>query len=80
MVVVAFAMFICRVGTIHGLFLHLVISVWAASAIIGIVSVFIGSGGLSKCNVDTCGNLALALHICSLGFLMLLEALAASAP
>jgi hypothetical protein len=80
MLAVAFAMFICRMGRIHGLFLHLVIAIWAASAVTGIVCVFIGSGGLSRRNIDTFGNLALALHICSLGFLMLLEALAASAP
>ena len=80
MLAVAFAMFICREGVIQGLFLRVVISVWAASAIVGIACVFIGSGGLSRRNVDTFGNIALALHICSLGFLMLLETLAASAP
>jgi hypothetical protein len=80
MLAVAFAMFICQEGTIQGLFLRLVISIWTASAVIGIACVLIGSGGLSKRNIDICGSLALTLHICSLGLLMLLEALAASAP
>ena len=78
MVGLALAMFLCSVCTNHGFFNRLVISGWAASGVIGIACVFIGSGGVSKQPIDTWGNLALALHICSLGFLMLLGALAAS--
>ena len=53
---------------------------WGASAGAGILCALIGSGGLNRRATDTLGNLALALHITSAGFLMFLEALGASAP
>jgi hypothetical protein len=73
-------MMLCRSGTDHGLAYRLVMSGWVASAVLGITCVFVGSGGLNKREIGTWGNLALALHIFSLGFLMLLDGLWSSAP
>ena|SRR6185312_3958147 len=53
---------------------------WGGSGVAGILCALVGSGGLSKKATDTWGNLALALHIGSVALLMVLQALAASAP